>query len=66
MRTLSQLFHRHVWTSHKNWAILDGDLVTLEQQSCSCGLYKSPELTIVATKEELAEANTKIITTNRT
>ena len=57
-----KLTHRHAYRQRKNWGILDGQLVCLRTTQCDeCGHKLEQALLLIATADELAEANSKRI-----
>lgn len=57
-----KLNHRHAYRRRNNWSILDGQLVCLRTTQCDeCGHTLEQALLLIATADELAEANSKRI-----
>lgn len=58
-----RLRHRHAYRQRKNWGMLDGQLVCLRTTQCdACGKKFEQALLLIATAEDLAEANAKVVT----
>ena len=61
-----KLTHKHAYRQRKNWGILDGQLVCLRTTQCDeCGHKMEQALLLIATADELAEANSKRIESDK-